>query len=350
MPQFFNIDNTWTYHQWVNTGGTRAKKFLQSPEGEFYYFKRSQLKEGKDYTFEFWSEIIAAELGKLLGFNILDYDLAIYGDVAGCICKSMIAPDYEELIEVAKYLQAFSPNYNPTIKEHQTWYTFQLIENSLERVKQKGAMNAVVEVMVLDALIGNSDRHQENMAFISTRHLISELVKEAENQKLELEGWGNRFVMRLLKILAKETDKLKLAGRPIPKSLYKQSLHFSPIYDSGSSLGRELIEEKLNRLLQNKPELEAYINRGKSEIHWEGLKLNHFELLQRLKGTNYRNALVDVIRRLQSKWDFEKIEKLVMQVDAMLPETHAQFAIPLNRKQVILKIITSRFNNTPVVF
>ncbi len=28
----------------MNTGGTRAKKYLQAPGGKFYYFKRSNIK------------------------------------------------------------------------------------------------------------------------------------------------------------------------------------------------------------------------------------------------------------------------------------------------------------------
>jgi hypothetical protein len=78
---------------------------LQDPDGNFYYFKRSQLKPGKDYRFEFWSEIIAYEVGIILGFNVLRYDIAIDSEVIGCISKSMINPDKEELIEGIKYLQ-----------------------------------------------------------------------------------------------------------------------------------------------------------------------------------------------------------------------------------------------------
>lgn len=69
---------------------------MQSPEGKFYYFKRSQYKNptdtkpGKDFTFEFWNEVIAFELCTMLGFNMLRYDVAIYGDVMGCINESMI--------------------------------------------------------------------------------------------------------------------------------------------------------------------------------------------------------------------------------------------------------------------
>ena len=70
MPELFIIDENWNEQFWFSTGGTRAKKYLLSPDGKYYYFKRSQYKEptnfkpGKDFKYEFWSEVIAYELGK----------------------------------------------------------------------------------------------------------------------------------------------------------------------------------------------------------------------------------------------------------------------------------------------
>lgn len=221
MPQLFTIDDTWVHQQWVNTGGTRAKRFLQSPTGEFFYFKRSQLKAGKDYTYEFWSEIIAAEVGKFVGFAMLDYHVAVYGEMVGCICKSMIEPENEELIEVVKYLQAFSPTYNPNLKEHKTWYTFQLIENSLERVKLKDkAMSQIISVIVFDALIGNGDRHQENMAFISTQMLLSDAVKELEQSGIRMPKIAKWILNLFSTFYDKRRAHLESLGKPMPKVPY----------------------------------------------------------------------------------------------------------------------------------
>jgi hypothetical protein len=83
LPILYNITEEWNEQPWFSTGGTRAKKYLQSPDSKFYYFKRSQLKPGKDYRFEFWSEIIAYELGTQLGFNMLRYIIAGYFKFVG---------------------------------------------------------------------------------------------------------------------------------------------------------------------------------------------------------------------------------------------------------------------------
>ena len=113
MVALYDITTQWNPQPWYSTGGTRAKKYIQSPEGKYYYFKRSQFKPGKDYKFEFWSEIIACEIGESLGFNVLHYDIATDGDIMGCISASMIDPDKEELVEGIKYLQALDNTFTP---------------------------------------------------------------------------------------------------------------------------------------------------------------------------------------------------------------------------------------------
>lgn len=91
MAKLFIISDDWNPQPWFSTGGTRAKKYLQAPDGKFYYFKRSQYKDptdtkpGKDFKYEFWSEVIASEVGSMLGFNLLKYNIAIDGMIMGCI-------------------------------------------------------------------------------------------------------------------------------------------------------------------------------------------------------------------------------------------------------------------------
>lgn len=70
----YNIDikfidsSNWQELTWYNSGGTRAKKILQDPNGDEYYFKRSEKKLAKNgkpekhYKYEFWNEVIAYQL------------------------------------------------------------------------------------------------------------------------------------------------------------------------------------------------------------------------------------------------------------------------------------------------
>lgn len=117
----------------VQHRGNPCKKIFSEPGWKILLFKRSQYKEptnlkpGKDFKYEFWSEVIAYELRNQLGFNVLRYDIAIDGDIMGCISESMIDNESQELVEGVKYIQSFSPEYNPEKKEHKAYYTFNMV-------------------------------------------------------------------------------------------------------------------------------------------------------------------------------------------------------------------------------
>jgi len=350
MPQLFYIDEKWSEQFWFSTGGTRAKKYLLAPNGKYYYFKRSQYKPesenkpGKDFKYEFWSEIIAYEIGVLLGFDILRYDIAIDGEIMGCISESMIDSEKEELVEGVKYLQAFDNTYNPEDKAHQKRYTFEIIENALDEFEDGKSKDKIVEMIVFDALIGNGDRHQENWAIINEFTLFSRALNEVENN-IKIRGFRslNRFLQFIFNgIVDKAKNKFNIAGEAA-RLIYHRPKKFAPIYDSGSSLGRELIDEKVKELTESRESLEKYIQNGKSEIHWQGQKVNHFELIRSLLDSSYNEIVKSVINRVSGHFDEQKITNIVLIIDQTVPESHTHYKIPELRKQLIIKMVTLRF-------
>ncbi len=345
MPELFIITDEWNEQSWMNTGGTRAKKYLQAPDGKFYYFKRSQIKPGKDYRYEFWSEVIAFELGTMLGFNLLRYDIAIDGEIMGCISESMINSEQEELIEGVKYLQAFSPLYDPSAKEHQAWYTFQMIVHALEKAKLREKIEHIIEIIVFDTLIGNGDRHQENWAVISKQKLMYEAIEELEKTKEfgKSKRWFRWLLTWMKRNMRTMHQGLKEKGKKSPKAFYMIENRFAPIYDSGSSLGRELVTQRVEALLQSDDEIQRYIDRGLSEIHWNGKKVNHFELIKNLLDSPLYNEIVKtIINRVLKKWNGPEIDRIVQAIDQLVPDSHNVYKIPQSRKQLIFKIITLR--------
>jgi hypothetical protein len=299
---------SWNAQPWYNTGGTRAKKYVQSRDGKYYFFKRSQLKPGKDYKFEFWSEIIASQVGQFLGFNVLGYDIAIDGDIMGCICESMIDPDKEELVEGLRYLQAYDNTFNPEETSLRKLYSFQLIEKTFLQFRLDNFMKGIVETIIFDAIIGNSDRHQENWAFITENYWPSEIFKQFDHIFLNF-----------------RTPKL-----------------MAPIYDNGSSLGRELSEEKVAQLLYNAFHFEKYIDRGTSEIHWNDRKINHFDLISHLLQSHYLAIVEEVMKKVDLKFHERNIALIVDEIDNLVPPAHSQYTIPAPRKRLIIKMICAR--------
>ena len=66
--------------------GKRIKKVVLHPKNfDLYYFKEPKEK----YPWEFWNEIIAYEIGKEFGFNVLEYKPAILDGIGGCLSPSM---------------------------------------------------------------------------------------------------------------------------------------------------------------------------------------------------------------------------------------------------------------------
>lgn len=317
---------TWTEKPWFSTGGTRAKKYIQSPDDKYYYFKRSQYKQPtdkkpeKDYKYEFWGEIIAYEVGTLLGFNVLKYEIGYDGVNIGCISESMIDSEKEQLTEGIKFLQADNPEYKPDNKDHRKLYTFQAIEKALYRFRFNRFKKDIVEIIVFDALIGNGDRHQENWAVIMEHSAVMKAISNLE-QFLTI---GNKEF----------TDE----------EVYDFNLvRFAPIYDSGSSLGRELTDNRVNELLASNEQLIKYISRGPSEIHWIDKKLSHFDLVKNLLNSTYRETTLKVINRVVDKFDPEAIDHTIRRIDIWIPEFVQQFKIPPGRKELITKIIITRF-------
>lgn len=344
MPVFYNIAD-WNELPWFSTGGTRAKMYLQGPDGSFWYFKESQKKEatgnkpGKDFKYEFWSEVIAFELGTKLGFDVLRYDVAYGKGAIGCISRSMINSDEEELLEGVKYLQAYVPNYNPELKEHQYLYDFQNIVKALDAFDVGKYKNHLIETIVFDSIIGNSDRHQENWALINEFSVMSkELAKIESDAKKGIYKSTKRLVKSIFNF---DKNELNYRGKAV-KLYFSKPKGFAPIYDSGSSLARELTEERVEFFLQNESAVLKYIANGKSEIHWNGVKISHFELIAHLLESSYFEIVKQIIERTLTRFDGTALESMIRNVDSGLPEVYREYAIPVNRKELMMKLITLR--------
>ena len=365
MPTLYDISK-WNPQPWYSTGGTRSKKFVQNPEdSKFYYFKQSFKSIGRDYFFEFWSEIIATEIGQLLGFNVLRYDIAIDGDVMGCISESMISDD-ETLTEGGQYLRAFDINFDPQVKDGRRLYSFQLIVNALEEFQLSDQVNNIIELIIFDSIIGNGDRHQENWAFINTQTFINKQMEVIQRdmkygQHKNMPKFIQRILSRLFDDITKKDVKLKPEVKAVFLKLDKPK-SFAPIFDNGSSLGRELETDKIDRMLGNEQELVAYINRGVSEIHWDlntmellenihadvptdKNKVSHIDLIKRLLGSSYSEITTEIIKRVLEKYDIKKIKNIIMSIDSpVVPGKCEKFKLPENRKLLILKLITLRID------
>jgi hypothetical protein len=358
MAKLFEISD-WYEIRYFNTGGTRNKKVYINPDdGVYYFFKESfkridseSKKIVREYKHEFWSEIIASEVGELLGFDILPYHIAIRRNIVGCISKSMINQASEELIEGGKYLQAFDNTFKPENIKLRHQYNFDLILNALISFKKEKHLKELVETIVFDALIGNSDRHQENWAIINVHTMISDNIsqiqKDIESGEIDsMPNWIKKFIKVVYTVKGKIRPELQTARLMLPKQT-----RFAPIYDSGCSFGRELDDERVIQMLENEQEIQKYIAKGLAEIHWKSNKISHFELVKKLlESEDLKEFVLNALKRITEQFDSHKVEQIVLNVDKEIIDLDNGTFLPKERKELVLKLLALRLNKLGEIY
>ena len=186
------------------TMGTKSKFWFEHPDLGRCLYKHIRPNTGED-----WAEKIAEQICNLLGLPHAKYELAkTWEGNYGTVSLNFI-PQGGTLIHGNEILTPLITNY-PTYEtynasQHTVNIVFSAIEssqvklppnwNTLKRIKT--AKDLFIGYVLLDALIGNGDRHHENWGFIRTRQANS------------------------------------------PDLLY-----LSPTYDHASCLGRELLDDR----------------------------------------------------------------------------------------------------------
>ncbi len=180
-------------------------------------------KQGRHNTGENWSEKICCELAQILGIPHVNYDLANWRGNLGVVSKNMV--NRGERLVLGN--EVTSPNVMRAgykTNHHLIRKVTGLLRQSIIQVpkgfdeisENLNANDVFVGYLVLDALVGNTDRHDENWAIIVSKRI-----------------------------------------------------QLAPTYDHASSLGRELTDgERLRRLTtkDQRSTVEAYAARAYSAL------------------------------------------------------------------------------------
>jgi hypothetical protein len=351
IPVFIDITE-WNKIPYSSTGGTRAKNIYVFPEDEKqYFFKGSKKLPDNTFKFptEFWSEIAASKVGQIFGFKMLNYDIGYDlndEQQIGCLSKSMVEHTENKLSEGIDFLRGFDSGYNP--KTDESRYTLEFIKKTLEYFELSEFVPHFIEMLIFDAIIGNSDRHQENWGFISK---FRETIRRLDNKITNTKGFLARIEPKFRKLLTKSTLKrreLQEQGNIVPdKILLKTQSQlvetvFSPIYDSGCCLGRELVDDKIDLMLKDANMLKAFILRGRSEVRCNiGGKPKHFDFLNDIS-KEYPEVFKFTLERIKANLDKEKLWYLIENIDVNLPSNLKRFSLPYNRKLLMYKLVTLR--------
>lgn len=156
--------------------GTKPKRWLIDPSGQLWLFKRATDNSTADGTYQKgddWAERIAAEVARQLGIPAADVELAVidHDDLSGPgIISRMVIAEGESLVHGNELLAEVGVQADHP--KDRRGYTLGAVRNVLDRVHsptggpEMSAWEWFVGYLVLDALLGNTDRHQENWAVI----------------------------------------------------------------------------------------------------------------------------------------------------------------------------------------
>ncbi|MEH1906826.1 HipA-like protein [Nostoc sp.] len=148
------------------------------------YLGRCLFKKARPNTGEDWAEKIAAQLSELLGLPHADYELAIFNGENGIVSPSFLPPQEGAILtlgnEILARIVSNYPQDYKDLSQHTIDNVFNAIGDALVNLpinwKPPEGISHPTETFVgyllLDAWIGNSDRHHENWAFISLEEKI----------------------------------------------------------------------------------------------------------------------------------------------------------------------------------
>jgi hypothetical protein len=248
-------------------------KFWVTLDGDRWLFKEARPNTGED-----WAEKAAAELARSVGVIAAEVELAQFSGRRGCISRNFIAVDKgEALVHGNEILALRVTGYDKSKRFRQQDHTLENIQRAIRELfpgdLADDILTQLAGYLVLDALIGNTDRHHEN--------------------------WGLRVRVN--------QDK----GAVV--------LSVAPSFDHASSLGRELLDSKREELLVGHG-LEHYITRGRGGVYRDP---------DQRRGENPMR-LVQVAARAYPAYfrpDLERVAKLpdktIREVFAAIPEVRA---------------------------
>ena len=196
------------------------------------------LKFPRPNTGEHWAEKVAAEIGRLFGINTARVELARAGGELATICKSFLGNDDDKStiawLHGSEFLDFTTPDYDVHLVRPNRSHNIKTIvgalwegENIFDFGLESGTSDMDIRLAsyaLLDALIGNTDRHHDNWMVV--------FVLDP----------GNSWVS------------------------------VAPSYDHASSLGRELTDTRREQILSANGVLD-YLRKGRGGVFREDTEL-----------------------------------------------------------------------------
>ena len=147
--------------------GSKGKFWRRAPDGRLWLFKTPRPGTG-----EHWAEKIAAEIAAALDVRRAKVELARFGSERGSATESFTHRRSRALYHGNQLLARVFSEYDPEKTFRNSSHTLENIWRALDRIygaASRRAKERIAEYTVLDALVGNTDRHHENWGLLRRR-------------------------------------------------------------------------------------------------------------------------------------------------------------------------------------
>ncbi|HVE43527.1 MAG TPA: HipA domain-containing protein [Gammaproteobacteria bacterium] len=289
--------------------GARDKALLYCPtpapypflrDGHRYLFKLSSHR----YPEQFWMEILAYLIGVQMGIPVpptfISYDSKRMQ--SGALIEWFLNPiplvGEENYIPGGDYCQQYIPNFDSKKGKKHNFETVSLIFRDLTEKNplffKANWKDYWAMAFTFDALIGNTDRHQDNWGIIMT--------------------------------------PLFCAGS------WDEKMRISPIFDNGTSMGHEISSDKF-QYYQNDANLKKYISKGWHHMKWginDTASLGHVEMIK--KFTSEYPETRDLILNCLKRVNYDTFESIL----GMLTSFDVPVRLSTERAAFVLRLLQFR--------
>jgi hypothetical protein len=270
--------------------GARSKNAVFAPEEgappvvvptRRYMFKRSR----ESYPDQFWAEVVAYRVGCLLGLTVPPAFAAIDSSTGECaaLIEWFYVDGVERFVHAGEFLQALFPEFD---RERGADHNMNDNGAMLRTLTLGGRLRDDwrpwwLEALVFDALIGNTDRHQDN--------------------------WGLLF---------------KMQDEPLTARL-------APLFDNGTSLGSERFVERVKNW--DEATLNRYVDRGTHHVRWNR------------DDDHTDRGHITLVARAVEKWP-DKAETIAAKIHAISDDDLSRCLADLGKLDMPLRLSEDRQN------
>jgi hypothetical protein len=244
------------------------EKFWFRRDGHLWLYKEARvikvegaiLPAGED-----WAEKIASEVAHILSIPAVTVELSEFQGRRGCASLNF-STQSKQLEHGNEVMAGLLDGYDRELRYRQSSHTVENIVKAVSKMfrsprEHLTVLQQLASYLVLDALIGNTDRHHEN--------------------------WGFLWQVQV------HIDEVSEAGR------ISKEYEVAPAFDLGSSLGRELLDTK-RALHLEKGTVEKYLRKARGGIYIPGAKRGESPLtLVELTAQEYPDYFRPTLDRLR---------------------------------------------------